>query len=131
MKVMLDTNILISSFIFKSKNIYQLIEKLSTKHQIIISEYCIEELKEVVRRKFRANEKCIDVFLESFPFRLVKTPEKIEKRLFEIRDDEDYIILHTAIIEDVDVFITGDKDFKDVDINKPKIMTIKEFLNQY
>ena len=61
----------------------------------------------------------------------MKTPEKIEKRLFEIRDDEDYIILHTAIIEGVDVFITGDKDFKDVDINKPKIMTIKEFLNQY
>lgn len=131
MKVMLDTNILISSFIFKSRNIYQLIEKLSTEHQIIISEYCIEELKEVVRRKFKVKEECIDVFLESFPFNLVKTPKKIEKRLFEIRDDEDYIILHTAIIEDVDIFITGDKDFEDVDINKPKIMTIKEFLNQY
>ena len=55
----------------------------------------------------------------------------VENKLFEIRDKEDYIILHTAIIEDVDVFITGDKDFDDVDIDKPEIMSISEFLEKY
>lgn len=131
MKVMLDTNILISAFIFKSKSIYQLIDKLSTKHSIVISTYCINELKEVVRRKFKVDERVINVFLESFPFEIVKSPTKVKKKLFEIRDDDDYIILHTAIIENVDVFITGDKDFETVNIKKPKIMTIKEFLSNY
>lgn len=129
MKVMLDTNVLISAFIFKSENIYKLIEKLSTKHKIIICSYCIDELHEVVSKKFKVNNKAVDNFLESFPFEKVESPKKVENRLFDIRDENDYIILHTAIIENVDIFITGDKDFKDINILKPKIMTIKEFLN--
>lgn len=35
MRVMLDTNILISAFIFKSKKINELIYKLSKEHKII------------------------------------------------------------------------------------------------
>lgn len=51
--------------------------------------------------------------------------------LFDIRDKDDYIILYTAIIEDVDIFITGDKDFDDIDIDKPEIMNATEFLEKY
>ena len=43
--------------------------------------------------------------------------------LFEIRDMADAPILYTAII-------TGDKDFDDVAIEKPTIMTIVEFENE-
>ncbi len=46
-------------------------------------------------------------------------------------DKDDYIILHTAIIEDVDIFITGDEYFDDVDIDKPEIMNVTEFLEKY
>lgn len=35
MKVMLDTNILVSAFVFKSKMMNQLIYKLSTEHEIV------------------------------------------------------------------------------------------------
>ena len=51
--------------------------------------------------------------------------------MFEIRDKDDYIILHTSIIEDVDVFITGDKDFEDIDIEKTEILTATEFIEKY
>ena len=57
MKVMLDTNILISAFVFKSKVINELIYKLSNEHEIMISSYCIEELKEVVNEKFNVDIK--------------------------------------------------------------------------
>jgi predicted nucleic acid-binding protein len=40
------------------------------------------------------------------------------KDLFEIRDMMDYPVLYTAIIEDVDVLVTGDKDFADVEVEK-------------
>lgn len=53
------------------------------------------------------------------------SPINIEEKLFEIRDKDDYIILHTAIIENVDIFITRDKQFNDVD--RPEIMNAKEF----
>ena len=131
MKVMLDTNILISAFVFKSKKMNELIYKLSKEHEIIICSYTIEELKELVSTKFKVSQRDLDEFLQIFPFDLVYSPTSVENKLFEIRDKDDYIILHTAIIEDIDVFLTGDKDFDDVDIEKPEIMNVTEFLEKY
>lgn len=71
-------------------------------------------------------------FLSKLSFELVYSPKKIEgERLFDIKDENDYIILHAAIIEDVDVLITGDKDFAAVDIDRPEILTPIEFLSKY
>ena len=55
----------------------------------------------------------------------------MKEKLFAIRDEDDYIILHTAVIEEVDVLITGDKDFDDIDIEKPEILTPSKFLEKY
>lgn len=131
MKVMLDTNILVSAFVFKSKKMNELIYKLSTEHEIVICSYTIEELKELVNTKFKVTQKDLDEFFKDFPFVLVYSPTTVENKLFEIRDKDDYIILHTAIIEDIDVFITGDKDFNNIDIDKPEIMNATEFLEKY
>ena len=131
MKVMLDTNILISAFVFKSKKMNELIYKLSKKHEIIICSYTVEELKELIDTKFKVSQKDLDEFLKIFPFNLVYSPTSVDNKLFNIRDKDDYIILHTAIIEDVDIFITGDKDFNDIDIDKPEIMNATEFLEKY
>ena len=130
MRVMLDTNILISAFVFKSKKMNELISKLSKEHDIIICSDTVEELKKLIETKFRVGQQDLDEFLKDFPFDLVYSPTSIENKLFEIRDKDDYIILHTAIIEDVDIFITGDKDFDDIDIDKPKIMNATEFLKK-
>lgn len=131
MRVMLDTNILISAFLFKSKNMNTLIEKLSKEHEIIICSYTIEEIKELMEVKFKVDIKEIDEFLKNFPFDLVYSPISVEEKLFDIRDKNDYIILHTAIIENVDIFITGDKDFNGVDVDRPEIMNAREFLENY
>ncbi|MBO5143495.1 MAG: putative toxin-antitoxin system toxin component, PIN family [Clostridia bacterium] len=131
MKVMLDTNILVSAFLFKSKVINKLIDKLSKEHEIIICSYTVEQLNELIITKFKVDVKELDEFLTNFPFELVYSPKKVKEKLFEIRDENDYIILHTAIIEDVDIFITGDKDFFDVNIEKPEIITVKDFFEKY
>jgi len=34
-------------------------------------------------------------------------------------------------LEDVDILITGDKDFAAVDIDRPEILTPTEFLSKY
>lgn len=41
------------------------------------------------------------------------------------------MVLHTAIIADVDILITGDKDFNDIEIGCPEIVTPKEFHDKY
>lgn len=40
-------------------------------------------------------------------------------------------ILATAIMESIDVFLTGDKDFLVLDVETPEILTMKGFLEQY
>jgi len=64
-------------------------------------------------------------------FTLAYTPATTPTGLFEIRDIEDAPILYTAILEGVDVLITGDKDFDDVDVDMPDIVTIAEFERIY
>lgn len=131
MKVMLDTNIIISAFVFKSEKLNGLINKLSKEHTIIICSYVIKELQELIDTKFKVSQYELDEFLNNFSFDLVYSPTNVENKLVEIRDKNDYIILHTAIIEDVDILITGDKDFKGLNIEKPEIMTASEFLDKY
>jgi len=58
-------------------------------------------------------------------------PSEPEPDFFNIRDIKDYPVLYSAIIEDVDLFVTGDNDFDDVDIEKPTIITPSEFLEKY
>ena len=131
MKVMLDTNILVSAFVFKSKIMNDLIYKISNNYEIIICSYIIEELNELIKYKFKIKQETLQNFFNEFPYTLVHSPTQIKNKLFKIRDDNDYIILHTAIMENVDIFITGDKDFYEIDIDKPKIMSVSEFLKNY
>lgn len=131
MRIMIDTNILISSLLFPSQQMNTLIYKITTEHQLILSSYVVDELLNVVRRKFENKLEAVDVLLSQLPYELVYTPAQPKPGLFKIRDEKDYPVLYSAITEDVDVFITGDKDFDDLDLEKPEIISPTEFLKKY
>ena len=131
MRVMLDTNILVSAFVFRSRKIYNVINFLVSHHELILSSYVVDELRDVIARKFPTLTGALDEFLTILSFTLAYTPRTVPVGLFEIRDISDAPILYTAIIEGVDVLITGDKDFDDVGIEMPVIMTIAEFESEY
>lgn len=48
-----------------------------------------------------------------------------------IRDPADCSMPYNAIIEDVDIFRTGDKDFGEIELEKPQILTPGEFMSEY
>lgn len=130
MRIMLDTNVLISMLVFKSFN--AVIDKITQKHSIVLCSYVIDELHEVIERKFPNKQKDIEKFLMKLPFELVYTPKMIEEHdLFKIRDVDDEKVLYSAIIADVDILLTGDKDFSDIEIEKPEILTPSAFLEKY
>ncbi len=64
-------------------------------------------------------------------YELVYTPENIPNEIFDIRDKKDYPVLYTAIIENIDILITGDKDFADVTVLSPEICTPVVFMERY
>lgn len=124
---MVDTNVLISLLVFSSKKMNQMMECVFTEHQLVLSSYIVEELKNVVRKKFPNKAGVVDTLLAKMNYEYVYTPDILDETLFEIRDVKDYPALYTAILEDVDVFVTGDSDFSDVDVVKPEILTPAEF----
>lgn len=106
-------------------------ECIFTKYQLVLFSYIVEELKDVVKRKFPSKVGVVDTLLAKMNYEYVYTPDILDETLFEIRDMKDYPVLYTAILEDVDVLVTGDSDFSDVDIEKPEIVTPAEFLERY
>lgn len=131
MRVMLDTNVLISALLFPGSKINAMMNCIFTQHQLVLSSYVVDELKRVEKRKFPQKENAINKLLMLMSFEYVYTPNDIEGGLFDIRDEKDYPVLYTAIIEDVDVLITGDKEFSDIDIERPEIMTPTDFIEKY
>jgi len=132
MRVMLDTNVLVSLLVFNSPEFEKLLEQACLKHTLVLSSYIIEELYEVIERKFPGKAPVVDVFLSRIPFEIERTPEQLpQHNLFKIRDPEDEKVLYSAFSANVDVFITGDKDFTDIHLKKPKIMTPAQFLQKY
>ena len=90
--------------------------------------YC-RRIKGCCQKKFPNKVGVVDTFLAKMNYEYVYTPDILDETLFEIRDVKDYPVLYTAILEDVDILVTGDSDFRDVD--KPEILTPTEFMERY
>lgn len=131
MLVMVDTNVLISALLFPGERMEALLCKITTEHQLVLSSYIVDELLAVTRRKFPNKIGAVDLLLSQLPYELVYTPKQPKPGLFEIRDENDYPVLYSAIVEDVDVFITGDKDFEELALEKPEILSPSGFLKKY
>ena len=101
------------------------------EHQLVLSSYVVQELKDFVRRKFASKVGVVDTLLAKMNYEYVYTPDMLDATLFVIRDVKDYPVLYTAILEDVDILVTGDSDFGDVDVDKPEILKPAEFVERY
>ena len=131
MRIMVDTNILISAILFRSSRINAVLADITAKHTLVISSFVIEELRAVVDRKFPGKLPVVDMLLHQMSFELVYTPQNIEEGIFDIRDPKDYPVLYTAMTNGVDVLITGDKDFAEVEVDMPEILTPAAYMGKY
>lgn len=131
MRVMLDTNVLLSAMLFPGERMNGMMQFIFEGHRLVLSSFVVEELTDVVKRKFPSKLRAVDDLLTAMSFELTYTPKELKPGLFGIRDAKDYPVLYTAIQEDVDVLITGDKDFSDVDVERPEILTPAQFIERY
>ena len=84
----------------------------------------IYEYREVLRRKKPERLPDAEVFLEGFSCDVLPPAYHADKL---IRDVKDQPILNATIIADVDIILTGDKDFLSFDISHPKCMNVANF----
>jgi putative PIN family toxin of toxin-antitoxin system len=129
---MIDTNIIISAILFPNSMPSRFVEEATAKHTIVLCSHIIDELHRVFDKKFKDKLLHLEKFLSKFSFELVYTPLNIEIDKYpDIRDAADLPILVSAILEDVDLIVTGDKDFFDVEVEKPDIISVKEYFERY
>lgn len=68
---MVDTNVLISLLVFSSMKMNRMMECIFTEHQLVLSSYIVEELKDVVRRKFAGKVGVVDTLLAKMNWVLI------------------------------------------------------------
>jgi len=126
---MVDTNILVSIAVFKSRILTDLFSHICLRHKLVLSTYIIDEFERVVEKKFSSKMANVSAFLQKLPFELEYTPFPLPNDyLFTIRDIKDAPILYSAISADVDILITGDNDLLTVEIDRPLITTASIFM---
>jgi predicted nucleic acid-binding protein len=124
---MADTNILFSALLFPesrpSKALFHIVEN----NNLILCDHIISELHDVVSRKRPDLLADLDLFIANLPFDLVPAPLQPSKL---ISDPKDHPILNAAIIADIDIIISGDKHFLELEMDHPKTMSVAEFLDK-
>jgi putative PIN family toxin of toxin-antitoxin system len=127
MRILFDTNILISAFIsFKSGSMcYDIIDHAVESHELYYTDFIITEFKKVLREDFDYPETVINEFITFITRFFIKgeTAETTEKICRDSKDDQ---VICDAVSNDIEVIITGDKDLlvlrkhKSIDIIRPQ-----------
>jgi len=133
MKVVIDTNVLISIISKRSSSRWILDCIISGKIQICVSTEIVLEYREILQRKtnFAVAENISD-FISVSPY-----VEKIDIFYrFDLieKDSSDNKFVDCAISADADCIVSNDKHFqilKNIDFPKVIILTLNEFENQF
>lgn len=132
MRVLIDTNVLISAALNANGVPYQAYAKAASyPNRGLICEQNVDELKRIFNRKFPDRMAALDRFLSValLTLELVPVPDEELTTEKQVRDANDRPILRAAIAAKADVLLTGDKDFLESDIAHPAIMTPAEFVS--
>lgn len=125
MRILVDTNILISAVLFPHSRVAQTLLYITEHHSVVLCDLNIYELREVLKRKKPDKLPDAEVLLAELSYELIPAAYHVEKM---IRDASDQPILNSAIIADLDVILTGDKDFLCLEMNHPRCMSVADFL---
>ncbi len=97
---------------------------------MIMDELLVEGYQQKVRGRDMTD--ALEEFLVKLSYEYFYTPQHIDvKKYPAIRDKKDLPILASSILSDVDALVTGDKDYRGIEIDKPEILTSREFMEKY
>lgn len=109
MRVVLDSSVLIAAYISRAGVCAQLLEDIFMRHQLVTSEYIVNEVTRKLTEKFGFSPDAVTRVKES----ILTAAECIRSANLpadSCRDPEDIPVLGIAVAGAVDVLITVDKD---------------------
>ena len=133
MRVMIDTNIIISAVLFPNGRAAEALNKaLSFPYHPLVCDYIVDELRRKFQEKFPNKTKELEEFLYHAlsVLEVVSTPTELIPTESMIRDPKDRPILRAALNAHADLFLTGDKDYLESSVSDPRIVNAFSFLEQ-
>lgn len=124
MRVMVDTNVIISAILKEGSLPDIVLNEVCENQELILCDHIISESYDVANRRFPLKIKVLDKLFAKLRYELVPSPRHGS---IPIRDIKDQPILNAAIEYSVDVLVTGDKHFLELDLEILKIYTPSEF----
>jgi putative PIN family toxin of toxin-antitoxin system len=132
MKCLIDTNILVSAALFPNSVPAQAYMKAAVPPCRAVVCCSMDELRRVFNEKFPHRIQDYERFVAAllFSVEIISTPTDEERRESEnqIRDINDRLILRASIAANVDILISGDRDFLESGVTSPKIVKAADFL---
>lgn len=124
MRVAIDSSVLIAAYISRAGVCAELLEDVLTGHELICSDYILDELARKLKEKFHFSAADIDEIRKSIRTAAeIVVPVEISRE--SCRDPEDLPMLGSALAGKADLLVTVDKDlleliaFADISIVKP------------
>jgi putative PIN family toxin of toxin-antitoxin system len=130
MRILTDTNIIISAILFPDSAVARVWNYIIEHHHVIISKRSVDEMKAVFQRKFPDNIDALQYFLEHLACEITDAKQP-DIEIPPIRDNTDLPILIAAIVTNADILLTGDKDFSDIPLQKPTVMGPAVFMKLF
>ncbi len=106
MRILVDTNILFSALVFPRSKPSRALLYIADNHEIVLCDRNIAELRDILGRKAPKYLPDAEVLLAEMSYELIPAVDHA----------------------DVDIILTGDKDFLSLDMEHPKCMTVAQFL---
>ena len=131
MKIMVDTNVLISAFVFGGRAGKLMHKLIASEHILYISDYIDKEFKAKLELKWPDKAARVYELFHTMSFQFC---ESTGEKLGNLRDEKDIPVLSDALYHKVDLILTGDRDFLEADLTQPLVLSpsmFLEFWDQY
>lgn len=118
MKILLDTNVLISAFIFGGQTGTLLNMLFESDHELYVSDYIDKEFKDKLEKKWPQKAEKVYSLYHKLNINFCNSTEEV---LGKLRDKKDEPVLSDAIHHQIDVILSGDRDFLEAELERPLI----------
>jgi uncharacterized protein len=128
MRIMVDTNVIISALLKQGSVPDIVFSDVCENHQLILCNQIITECYSVAKRRLTDKLEVLKDLFNKLPYELVVAPRTSK---MAIRDANDQPILNAAVNHNVDILITGDRHFLELDLNTIQIITPADYQKKY
>ena len=120
MRILIDTNVLVSAFVFGGKAGDLMNMLFESSHELLVSDYVDAEFKAILEMKWKEKSEKVYSLYHTLPVVFCgSSPIQIGN----LRDAKDIPVLSDALFHNADIILSGDKDFIEAELEHPLVLS--------